>query len=452
MNEPLLNLVIWSLLIYIGFAMVPYRRMPTCGMPLMYLFVLYLNHWFGAAIHCLPWYDSGVYEFVYLGFEQSFIGICGLIAGVGLGSFLAAAFIGHLHRSEAHKSNPLIVEVYVITGLIFFLASPVLNRIPSVRTFASAGWALLIAGVCLGAWRAAIQGRKGGLIAWLALSAFFPAYSLIGDGFLSFGIAAVSVVFVFVAVIYRPKWHVWIASLVVVYLGLSLFVTYMRDRDEIRAETWSRYSTASDSTGKVLDMLGRFELFDPRRTEHLDRIHLRLNQNELVGRSVDMIVSGGINAARGETLVMAVAAMVPRIIWRDKPVVAGSMDIVGDYTGLVFAEGTSVGIGQVMEFYINFGNVGVLVGFVIFGSLLRIFDVIAASYLRNGDWVRFILWFVPGMGMLQAGGSMIEVTSTVVSALAFCLMINNYLLPWFVTLRTRRARRHRAPPGAGGYS
>ncbi|MBK8233258.1 MAG: hypothetical protein IPK72_22460 [Candidatus Eisenbacteria bacterium] len=204
--------------------------------------------------------------------------------------------------------------------------------------------------------------------------------------------------------------------------------------------------------GKVLDMLGRFELFDPRRTEHLDRIHLRLNQNELVGRSVDMIVSGGINAARGETLVMAVAAMVPRIIWRDKPVVAGSMDIVGDYTGLVFAEGTSVGIGQVMEFYINFGNVGVLVGFVIFGSLLRIFDVIAASYLRNGDWVRFILWFVPGMGMLQAGGSMIEVTSTVVSALAFCLMINNYLLPWFVTLRTRRARRHRNPARGRGYS
>lgn len=442
MNEPLLNLVIWSLLIYLAFAMVPYRRMPTCGMPLMYLFVLYLNHWFGAAIHCLPWYDSGVYEFVHLGFEQSFIGVCGLIAGVGLGSFLAATFVGRLRSLQAQKTNPLIVEVYVITGLIFFLAAPVLNRIPSVRAFSSAGWSLLIAGVCLGTWRAAIGGQRRSILMWLALSGLFPAYSLIGDGFLSFGIAAVSVIFIFVAVFYRPKWQVVIGSILTVYLGLSLFVTYMRDRSDIRSEAWSRHSTLADSAEKVVEMFRDFEFFDVNDREHLDRIHGRLNQNELVGRSVDMIVSGAVRPASGETLVMAVAAMVPRIIWRDKPVVAGSMDIVGDYAGLVFADGTSVGIGQVMEFYINFGNAGVMVGFVVFGILLRIFDVIAASYLRSGDWVRFILWFVPGMGMLQAGGSMVEVTSTVLSAIVFCKLINNYLLPWFVTLRTRQVRRH----------
>lgn len=452
MNESLVNLVVWSLVIYVVFALLPYRRMPTCGMPLMYLFVLYLNHWFGAAIHCLPWYDSGFYEFVYLGFEQSFVGICGLIAGVGLGSFLAARFVGHLRSKSGQKTSRRVVEVYVITGLLFFMASPVLGRIPSIRTFVSAGWSLLIAGVCLGAWRSATQGRKHGVVGWLVLSGLFPMYTLIGEGFLSFGIAAVSVVFVFVAVFYRPRWQVVAVSVLSLYLGLSLFVTYMRDRSQIRSEVWSSDATIDDSAGSVVDMLKNFEWFDIHNRRHLDRVHERLNQNELVGRSVDLISRGTVRPANGQTLAMAAIAMVPRIIWRDKPVVAGSMDIVSDYTGLVFEETTSVGVGQVMEFYINFGSVGVLAGFVMFGALLRLFDVIAASYLRSGDWTRFILWFVPGMGLLQAGGSMVEVTSTVLSAIVFCVTINNYLLPWFVTLRIRGTGRRAIRSRSGGHA
>ncbi|MCG3175524.1 MAG: hypothetical protein MOGMAGMI_00457 [Candidatus Omnitrophica bacterium] len=442
MNEPLLNLVVWSLGAYIVFAMIPYRRMPTCGMPLMYLFVLYLNHWFGAAIHCLPWHATATYDFVYLGFEQSFIGILSLIGGVALGSFVSAAMIGRVQSAKVRTlSNPMVVEAYVLTGLVFFLSQPVLSRIPSVRTFSSAGWSLLVAGVCLATWRAALAGSRLSILRWLAVSSLFPAYSLIGDGFLSFGIAALSVIFVFVAVFYRPKWQVALLSLVSIYMGLSLFVTYMRDRGDIRAEVWYGESSLSTSATKAFEMLSNFEFFDPYDENHLYRVDLRLNQNELVGRSVDLIRSGVVPSGRGETLIMAVAAMVPRIIWRDKPVEAGSGDIVSRYTGLIFAQGTSVGVGQVMEFYINFGNVGVFVGFLFFGLILRVFDVVAATHLRRGDWTGFIFWFVPGMGMLQAGGSMVEVTSTVISSIIFCVIINNYLLPWFVNMRMRSSGR-----------
>ena len=77
-------------------------------------------------------------------------------------------------------------------------------------------------------------------------------------------------------------------------------------------------------------------------------------------------------------------ALIPRAVWPDKPDVAGSGDIVSEFTGIRFAEGTSVGVGQVMEFYVNFGIPGVLIGFFGLGYLLMWLDQgIMRSLLRG---------------------------------------------------------------------
>ncbi len=47
---------------------------------------------------------------------------------------------------------------------------------------------------------------------------------------------------------------------------------------------------------------------------------------------------------------------IPRALWPNKPVVGGSGDLVSTYTGIRFADGTSVGIGQVLESFVNFGT------------------------------------------------------------------------------------------------
>ena len=48
----------------------------------------------------------------------------------------------------------------------------------------------------------------------------------------------------------------------------------------------------------------------------------------------------------------------------------GGGTIVQDFTGIEFADGTSVGAGQVLEFYVNFGTWGVIGGFLLFGWLI----------------------------------------------------------------------------------
>ena len=87
--------------------------------------------------------------------------------------------------------------------------------------------------------------------------------------------------------------------------------------------------------------------------------------------------------ARGETIWHAIIAPVPRALWPNKPIVAGSGDLVSRYTGIMFAEGTSVGIGPVMEMYVNFGSAGVFVGFIVIGLFLGYIDFRAGESLRR---------------------------------------------------------------------
>ena len=125
----------------------------------------------------------------------------------------------------------------------------------------------------------------------------------------------------------------------------------------------------------------------------------------------------------------AVIALIPRVFWTDKPVLAGSGDLVANYTGYHFAEGTSVGIGNVMEFYINFGKWGVIVGFLILGVIIALIDRGAGMSLADNDWLTFACWYLPGMAFLQVGGSFVEVTASAVSALAVAVLVK-WLVSW----------------------
>jgi len=45
--------------------------------------------------------------------------------------------------------------------------------------------------------------------------------------------------------------------------------------------------------------------------------------------------------------------------------------------------------------------------------LVGTFDIRAATHLRAGNRQGFIFWYLPGLGFLQAGGNLIEITTTV---------------------------------------
>jgi hypothetical protein len=168
----------------------------------------------------------------------------------------------------------------------------------------------------------------------------------------------------------------------------------------------------------MTNTLSSVEPFDLWNVRHLLAIDERLNQNGLVGAAV-VNLSANQDYAKGETLWMAVLAMIPRALWPEKPVSAGSGDLVTRFTGIVFADGTSVGIGSVMELYANFGSAGEFWGFAILGLIVGLADIRAADHLHAGRWHLFAVWFATGLALLAVGGSLVEVTSSAIASVLF---------------------------------
>lgn len=170
-----------------------------------------------------------------------------------------------------------------------------------------------------------------------------------------------------------------------------------------------------------------FEWLDLKREEHIQRIDERLNQNALVGMTVDRISTGEIYPVQGITLWWAVQSLVPRIIWKGKTVRAGSMDAAGYFTGQEYAKGTSVGLGQVMELYGNYKTWGVVIGMFLLGWLISIWDIKCGQALRQGDWRNYSCFFILLVPLLHAGGSSVELFSGTAAAAVLVWFLKKYV-------------------------
>jgi hypothetical protein len=290
---------------------------------------------------------------------------------------------------------------------------------------------IVIIGIALKVWNAECRRQLQIAVAWLAACVFLPFFTVATQGFLGYGLAAMSIVYAFATALSAAKVRTMLAAVLVAFLGLSVYVTYMRDRGQIREAVWAG-AGFSEASNRIWTALDEFEWFNPYNLDHLARLNGRLNQNFLVGLVVPRVESGFVAFAGGQTITDAALAIVPRALWPDKPMSAGSGNLVSVYTGVPFAEGTSVGIGQVLEFYINFGVWGVIAGFFAFGAVLAAADRMAYDALAAGDVTRFAMWFLPALSFLQVGGSLVEVTATagasLIMAFGFGSIINRRTL------------------------
>jgi len=412
------------------------RRMPSVGLPLAFTFNLLMNHYFGALIYALPWYPAEGYESTYLGFEQTLYGM----AAFAMGSLIIAPWIiKNFAGKPSHviiKPHPKLIERYLQIGLItYFLLGPILWKIPTIATFVQSAWNLLITSLCLLCWKAWIEKKPFLIFVYMALALLFPFFTSFNSGFLNYGVRALMAVLFFVTGFFKPRWFVVVMVIVSVYLGLSLCETYFRDRNELRENIWYGQQSTSERIGRVLWTLSNFEFLDLTNQKHLDRIDARLNQNDFVGKSVIYLGNDRETFAHGSTFTDAIIALVPRIVWPDKPVYAGSGNLVTRYTGQILSETTAWGVGYVMEFYINFGTCGVVIGFLILGILIRIFDFKAARRLVRGDWQGFTLWFLPACGLTETVDTIPSIVASVLAAVIFCIIIHHFLLRTFIGFR-----------------
>ena len=399
------------------------------GLVLSYVLQLWLLHWLAASIYALPWYASPTKEMLD-GLKESTYAI----AGFALGSTVIVPMIvldrGLLATTtrEWAEADPWLVHTYLgIGAVMFFVLEPILHSIATIGAIASATSNLLLVALGMECWNGLRgAGRNGrSFWRWVFVTAMLPFVTIATKGFLGYGFAAMITVFAFVASFYRPRWKMVVASLVVAFFALSLYVTYMRDRVGIREVVWGQESYAA-RVSTIAKTLTNFELIDLTNVDHLKRIDERMNQNFLVGLAVDHLTKYPDQFANGATIWQALLAPVPRMFWPEKVAAAGSGDMVSEFTGMRFSDTTSVGIGHVMEWYVNFGSAGVFFGMVIVGVIIAWLDRRAVLSLAQGDWAHFVFWWLPGLSLLQVGGSFFEALSGAASALVVVLVIGRF--------------------------
>jgi hypothetical protein len=402
------------------------RKMQGAGLVLAYVLNLWMIHWVAPALYLLPWYHRYPTQVVVAGLEQSTYGAIAFAFGsLVLAPFLLSAGLVPRARVSA-APDPKLPKAYLLIGSASYaLLSIGVGAIPSATSIVATGQQLTVVGLGLCCWSEWRQGSKSRLAFWVGVTLLLPLVTIVTRGFIGYGAVAALTVLIFLSQFVRARPLVLMTGLLLVYLGLSVFVTYMRDRQYIRDTVWGGQPIQA-RLSQLQKTASDFEWFDYTNTEHLSLVDIRLNQSYLAGLAVNRVSESG-EYAHGQTLWEALLALIPRAVWPDKPLEAGSGNMVTQFTGLRFLEGTSVGIGHVMEFYVNFGTLGTIIGFVVMGILVTILDLTAAGRLAANDLHGFVLWYLPGISLLQVGGSLVEATVSAVASIVVAVLANKYL-------------------------
>lgn len=428
-------------------------RGSSVGLIALYLTLMGVIHLPGALVHALPWFWQRDVALVAAGFAQSLLGVLSF----GLGALAVEPLIARIRaRGAARQARPPIAATrllpagpgfeggtmvaqrarqpdlaasFVALGLLSALVLlPLSFGVPTGRSIAANLSQLLYIGLALGYWRAWQARRHMARLLWLLAICALPLFTVLTDGFLGFGAFAMIGILIFIFSFSRIRMRWLVLGPIVCVLVLSLYVTYMRDREQIRAVVWGG-EEFSQRTEQIAVTLGSMELFDPQNQAHLNAINDRLNQNALIGVAIAALDAGYTEFARGETLVDALTATVPRVLWPEKPYTAGGSALVTRFTGVEFGVGTSVGVGQVLELYGNFGTLGVGLGFLALGWLVSFFDRCAAQALLVGDQLRFAFWYLPGLGLMIPGNSLAEMASNLAAAFLTAVLVTQLLVP-----------------------
>ena len=402
-----------------------WRKTAGVGLLLTYLLSFATIHLLAPVLYLIPWYGNLRIEPTTLGLRESTLALVAFALGAELG-LARIKRLPSLDPSTSYSQvDSRLTNMYLAWGIfIYAVLIPASRGIPTLTALVSMALPMIVAAIAVKCWAAWHEERQPAMWAWVASTALFPALTVLTQGFLGFGFIAMLTLFAFVASYYHPRWRVVTAGLVLSYIGLSVYVTYMRDRTDIRAVVWTG-GTLRESVEQAAYTFSDFEWFDPNEVAHLDRIDGRLNQDFLVGLAVENLENNNAQFANGATIGDAILALVPRAIWPNKPIAAGSGDLVSTYTGLIFPQGTSVGIGQVMECYVNFGSVGVVLGFVLIGACVVFIDRMALRHLIEGDLSSFVIWYLPGLAFLQVGGSFVELGGVAASGLVVGLLLRH---------------------------
>lgn len=407
-------------------------RMGKGGFLLAYFFGLSLIHVPGAINYLGSAPGLNGFEETLVGFRATIIGLCALI--VGYVSCQSGAKPDKQSKSRK-RFMALNGERLIIAGAVaYFGVMPIAGFVPSLTSLISPIGSLLVLGFIV-FFRQLIEGLKSPYTLFVILGvALLPLSTLISGGFIGFGVYWVLTIGTFAWAQSRKLWLVLLIVPLVAYAGVSLGAAYFGERSAIREAVWYQQADFGDRLDRIADIVRNLEPYDIENADHIVPIDERLNQNFLVGAGILNHQKGNVDLLLGASVPWW--TFIPRAVWPEKPLVGGGGDLVSKFTGIPFAVGTSVGAGQPLEFYANFGWWGLVVGFGALGWILAHHDRGLARSLLARDTRQVLCFGLPGLALLQPGGNLLEIGVAFVAAVIVARLIA-WVLPLVFSSRRR---------------
>jgi hypothetical protein len=342
---------------------------------------------------------------------------------IGMAAFVVGCIVARFTAPRRRLAPPLRLDIFegygwraLAAGFVaYFIAMPVAHGLASLEALVSPLGALLVVGLWLQFYSAEIRRDPGRTYRTMAMLPLLPLATLSTAGFIGYGVNWVLSVIAFQFSLSRRRIWFYLAAPVVVFLGLSFFVAYMGERSGIRDLVWKENAGITERLGRIAQIVTNFKPLDLTATQQVDALEDRLNQNYLVGVGVERLQAGVVGLHYGDTF--PAWNLVPRALWPDKPDIGGGGDLVSAFTGIHFDENTSVGVGQVLEFYMNFGEPGVILGFLVLGFTLTRIDARIAYALHEGNMPSLLRWAMPGLTLIAPGSNMSEIIVAAVGAI-----------------------------------
>jgi hypothetical protein len=393
-------------------------RRGSMGFPVAYMANLLLLHVPGAYAYTVAgdrYGDLFMGRATPVGMELTAIGAACFVGGLW---FARRKLVG----TEIRRLNtdPKFVTFCLVGGWLFAFGLTPLRGIPSLGAAIVFGSSVWMIGVMLGMDRAFADRRWDKVLLWLLAMLVYPAVVLIFGGFLSYGSAAIIIVLSFAMVRARRRWIALALMPVLFFFGISVFVNYFEQRTFLRGVLWSE-ANFEERVDALKQAFSGFKLFDPNDEQQVAALSMRLNQNAFVGVAARRLDRGDLQYFRGRSFYEGLEALVPRALWADKPVYGGSPGIVIEVTGLRLNQDTSWGVGNVLEFYVNFGYWSLTIGFLLLGWAIGRLDIIGYRRLSTGRLADSLVVILPGIALIQPNGSLVEITGGAAAALIAAL-------------------------------
>lgn len=183
---------------------------------------------------------------------------------------------------------------------------------------------------------------------------------------------------------------------VVIILGSALLFSFLNSgKAEYRQTYWAQEQVSSSPVERVRDLFRFSAASSSNPTDALETTVFRLDALTLFA-AVREQTPGSIPYALGSTLEPAFYVWIPRILWPGKPLAELGNSWAHRY-GLLSPDDTvtSLNLPWLVEFYINFGSFGVILGMLFVGVLYSFLLRLLIS--RTND----VLAFAIALGVLS---------------------------------------------------